>query len=131
MEYSWSEKFSVGIQALDRQHQVIFRLIGELSNVLASTTPNQYRAKALLNEIVTYAIVHFEDEEGFLSDVGYDEIEAHRKNHSAYAEYVGTQMALSITDDHNYGDLLSFLRNWWQQHILLEDMQYKSLAAAL
>lgn len=126
---TWSEAFSVGLPELDFQHKKILALISDLEQLVAEGRTNSAAAKGLLNEIVTYAVVHFETEEHVLAERQYAQLGSHREEHRKYVSFVAEQIALAISSQQDTESVLQFLKAWWRRHILEEDRQYKALFA--
>jgi hemerythrin-like metal-binding protein len=122
----WDPSFSVGVAKLDAQHKKIIDII----NLLRSTPDVDVRSETvseLLTRLRNYASDHFATEEQLLVEHGYPELVTHKEAHKAYRRKV---MALcEDTMDQNASvpeELLRFLGDWWVNHILGDDMRYRS-----
>lgn len=125
-EIIWGPSYSVGVGALDRQHERIVRTI----NLLCADHGASVRSETVsdvLNDLTSYANEHFLAEERLLEEHGYPELEDQKNEHRRYRLKV-VEFCQSTMDrrDSVPEDLRVFVRNWWQDHILVSDMRYRS-----
>ena len=117
----WDEgRFSVGDAIMDSQHSSIIYMINDL--VSATEDSAEQEVRFALSSLNQYAVSHLLTEEELLKDRGYPELESHKVLHREYSEKISQFMSEQIIDK---GTVLTFLVNWWSQHILVEDMAYK------
>jgi hemerythrin len=123
----WRDECSVGVKALDQQHQKIFQLINNLIKHHNTNNVDSEIISEALNEMVKYVQEHLDYEEKLLKENNYPDFSEHVSSHIKYIEQV-TRFSLNIMNgDGNVPDeLLQFLTNWWEQHILIEDQKYRS-----
>lgn len=129
--FNWKEDFSCGIKSIDTQHKRLFELANELYNLL-SLKDEYDRYDDILNalsELQKYTVYHFDYEEGLMKSVNYPNFDSHKKQHDTFVKKV-----TSIDDDYIdenqkkvLKDLLLFIVDWIEGHILKIDMQYKDL----
>ena len=67
---AWDNKYSVGVQALDSQHKVLFDILNELHAAMISGQARQVTGP-LLHKLLEYTDKHFTAEENMLSASGY------------------------------------------------------------
>jgi len=122
----WTDEYSVGVKSLDEQHKKIIELINTLiehhnDSVDSDTIFN------VLQEMMKYAQKHLDDEEKLLEGYEYPDLMRHTSVHVAYLERV-SEFSFEVMAHNNdiSAKLLEFLKDWWIQHILHEDMQYRS-----
>ena len=123
---NWSDEYSVGVSELDKQHKQIISAINELNENLDLSSRSE-RLHNILGRIIIYAQNHLNYEENLLRENGYPDLESHSKKHKDYTKTV-SDFAVEILE---YREelpikLLEFLNQWWVNHILKEDMKYKS-----
>jgi len=123
----WSDRFSVGVKAIDQQHKTLIDMTNRLID-----TPNVDSNSAvitdLLDGMIKYATTHFVDEERLMSMHNYPDYEAHQAQHIAFmkktAEFCSVEEGKTVV--HGFSDtVLEFLRDWWVSHILGSDMKFK------
>lgn len=122
----WTEALSVGVQGMDNDHRVLIDLINQLAS--AEKIGNRRIAESVLDELLNYAIDHFNREEQYLQQSGYPmpELFAHKLQHAVFTESVQDirwQYLHGLHPRINQ-EILLFLRDWLNKHILVEDMKY-------
>jgi hemerythrin len=127
-EFTWSEKYSVGIKEIDEQHKTLFTLINRLRHAIIHVDLNKEgRAVcgSILDELVDYTRIHFSLEQTLMHVGGYPEYEAHCKLHKNLVDEVeALQEKIASGKAAINFELLQFLHNWLTKHILGEDMKY-------
>lgn len=118
----WNDSYSVGDDELDKQHERLIAIINELIGKVDSECQQENFMQELL-DMVTYSEDHFTFEEMKLSSVDYPDIESQIKDHRQYRSEVA-RIIESETKD--FGQIMRFIIEWWMEHILVEDMKYKS-----
>lgn len=125
--FSWQDKFSVGVEALDREHKILIDLIDRLHEALVNKTVLE-TLPHIVSTLMAYSRDHFAHEEEALEKYDYptDALEAHKKAHEDLrAETREMKRRLDAGEHVNIGlDFLCFLHNWLYFHILEEDMAY-------
>lgn len=127
----WEDSMSVGNSHIDEQHKILIDTINQLAS--AEIESDRTVVTMIIDELVNYTVFHFDYEEGLMEAAGYPDLEAHRRMHRGFVNWVG-----ELRDEFAYhrrrklGDkILGFLRDWLSQHILGEDRKYRSHIAAL
>lgn len=124
----WSEKFSVGVGVLDEQHKTLVAMINNLIDT-PNIASNEAVITEMLDRMIRYATTHFEKEEGLMRIHNCPEFTSQRKQHVEFmkntAEFCKVEEGTVVIQ--NFSDsLLIYLREWWLNHILVDDMKYKS-----
>jgi hemerythrin len=122
--FEWSEKYSVGVPSIDRQHKKLIEIINALYDAMRAGH-GEFALGKTLDDLASYARTHFRFEENLLETKGYPDLDAHKKVHEGlYAQvldlvsqYKAGKTALSIQTG-------TFLKNWLANHILNTDMKY-------
>lgn len=122
----WTDALSVGNQAIDDDHKKIIDYINKLINYHNSSFVS-LNIIDLYEEVIGYSYSHNEFEETILEELGYSELSQIKKEHRNYQE----EIKRLIVTSGDVGDkvslqTLTFLKNWWLDHIQNEDMKYKS-----
>ncbi|BDR68101.1 hemerythrin [Clostridium tetani] len=129
--FNWKEDFSCDIASIDTQHKKLFELANELYNLL-SLKDEYDRYDDILNtlsELQKYTVYHFGYEEDLMKSVNYPNFECHKKQHDNFVKKV-TNIDKAYIDENQkevLRDLLLFIVDWIEGHILKIDMQYKEL----
>jgi len=116
---TWTPSLSVGIPALDAQHQEIFARVAALDAALCSGASDAELGD-LLAWLKRYTLDHFEAEERIMRRVGYPGLAAHAGEHGDFRrkaemlerlhEVEGASVAMA-------GLLVSLVRTWLVEHI--------------
>ena len=125
-EIVWTNGFSVGVADLDEQHRKIIDLINKLIQVQDLSVDSQVLQDALA-EMLKYSGQHLRYEEKLLLDNSYPDFDNHKKFHEEYMHKVGRFSISAMEADNTVPrDVINYLKNWWEHHILIEDMKYRS-----
>lgn len=124
---------SVGVEVLDRDHQILVDLIRRIADARDEDASKEgHGVRELLSEVlvelVAYTVYHFDREERVMAACGYPELEAHRDEHSVLTREVKDLQRRFCEDDPDLGrdELLVFLTGWLNHHIMLQDMAYRT-----
>ncbi|MES9946268.1 MAG: bacteriohemerythrin [Candidatus Thiodiazotropha sp.] len=121
---SWDDGLSVGIQAIDDEHQKLLTLINNLQTSVLYPTGETFERQAL-SELVDYTKYHFEREEKLMSENGYPDFEEHKKQHEEMIAKVSRFLESYEKDrEATIDELTVFLKTWLVDHIAGTDKQY-------
>ena len=126
----WSDDFSVGVEALDRDHIVIFSLINHIHEACQSGTDTAAIAR-ILEVLREYALDHFRREEALFEKHGYEALGVHRAEHESITAQLGA-LYEAYRDNPSpavAADIVELLAFWLESHILNDDMAYKPVLA--
>ena len=122
---TWSDEYLLHYQPIDAQHKQLLDLLDTLYAAEKSgATPSD--ASVFLFKLVVFTETHFAYEERLLELVDFPTTRKHALYHKAMKS-----KTRDIVQDYrkrrsfDRQEVLLFLRDWWTNHILREDMQYK------
>lgn len=119
----WSQKLSLGVPQIDKQHQRLVQLANNLVAAIQTDMADDI-LEALFKELREYTMFHFQDEELYMQEVGYPEHEAHAKIHAELKQQVRDyQQALVDNQNVSPDEVLVFLKGWLVDHIIYKDME--------
>lgn len=76
----WKDSFSVGVAAVDHEHQELIELVNKLHDALVSRqTPDA--VLAAFGDLLRSISSHFALEERFMREHGYDQLAEHKSDH--------------------------------------------------
>jgi hemerythrin-like metal-binding protein len=123
----WDESLSVGIGTIDEHHRYLFDLINDLYDVVINKLGAREVAR-LIKALDAYAKVHFRSEEMMMAHYGFEGINRQEQQHHAFEarirEFYEELHANPLVAQF---DVLCYLRDWLVKHILVEDIQLRSL----
>lgn len=121
---NWDDSFSVNIEVIDKQHKKLIDMLNEFYENFQNKTVKE-KIVETVRKMNDYTKTHFRTEEDFLKQNNYPFEDEHKKEHEAFiakvsdleAKLASNQMVLTL-------EVTNFLRQWWRDHILVEDMKY-------
>lgn len=130
----WRDRYSVGVDLIDRQHRELFRRVTEFVETLRSDAPWEKREQKVtetLDFMQEYVVSHFAAEEAYQREIGYPGYEAHRQIHEDMVRYV-TEVAEEYRRD-GYDERLiqqfaGKLLAWLIHHVAAEDRKIADFA---
>jgi hemerythrin len=117
----WRDDFSVGVPAIDHEHQEMIQLINRLGDM--SDRGEDY-AKVIdaLAEIYAQISAHFALEEKIMRDAHYDHYPEHKDDHEILLDEIREIMELVEADgSYNKSELGSSLERWFSLHFQTHD----------
>ncbi|QAZ68141.1 bacteriohemerythrin [Solidesulfovibrio carbinolicus] len=120
----WDDSLATHISEVDRQHQVLVRMICDLHEAMRSGK-GKHQLEAILEELQNYAVDHFGYEEKLMEQYKYPGYLNHRKEHEAFVDKV-----IAFGNDFRENraalttEVMNFLKNWLVGHIKGTDQKY-------
>ncbi len=120
IDIEWDEKYSVGHDRIDHEHQIFINLIKNISCADDNKIARE-RIIRLLLEVKKYAEFHFYSEENIMLDAQYTGYEEHREEH---------RVLLSTLDERIYNyrmtaspleEIVEFMFSWFALHTTRSD----------
>jgi len=122
----WGDKHLVGIRVIDEQHHHFVDLLNKAYKAFYAST-DQYRLMDLISQIFNYATEHFATEEKYFDQFHYKYAEEHKKEHEKLlAEILIFKERLGVEGAQIIIDLVDFLENWLNDHLMKHDKKYIS-----
>ena len=113
----WDPSFSVNVEFLDKQHQMLIQMINDLHNTILAGNEKDTVEK-LIGQLLTHAAMHFAREEHYFDQFGYPEADIHKKQHKDFEKKVSAFQADLKADRQSLSqDIMQFLSNWLVEHI--------------
>jgi len=121
---TWKNEYSVGVKQLDGQHMQLIDSLNKLHDgILAGATGEV--TNRMLRRLMDYTNNHFATEEDLLAQAGYPQLTEHRAEHTALTRKVEDFAARHEEGEPDiHIELLDFLSDWLNTHILIEDKEY-------
>ncbi len=122
---TWTEKMSVGVEALDADHKRLLDLLNDLHDGIAAGRGTE-RLGRVLDGLMDYTATHFAREEEFFARTGYPAAPEHIHEHETLTGIVHDIQVL-----YNHGkfealslNTLDLLKSWLADHIQGSDKKY-------
>ncbi len=121
---NWNEMYSVGHPMMDEQHQQLISIINNLFNAFKEGNALE-SVSSILDEMIKYADLHFSSEESLLKKNNYPHSDEHLACHAAYKQKI-LEFRKKLDDGlaNVHYEIIEYLKTWWNNHILREDMKY-------
>lgn len=116
----WFDKLSTHINEVDLQHQKLISLLNELYDSLRKGAAKS-AVDQVLDELVRYAIYHFNTEEALMTKYAYPGYEFHKKEHESFKASIQEFLEKEAKRKVISIDLLLFLKDWLIKHIIVVD----------
>jgi hemerythrin len=121
---TWSDHYSVGVKAIDKQHSDLVNVLNDLHAAMLSGQAKTVTGP-LLHKLVAYTRDHFAAEEAMMSSVHYPALAEHQVMHRNLTGQVEEFVARFERGESTLSvPLMTFLRDWLTTHILKEDKEY-------
>ena len=123
---TWSDDYSLGIQAIDEQHKGFFEASHSLYDAILNCEGEKMveESVAFLRD---YASRHFQTEESFMAKHAYPHLEQHKKLHTEFLEVLDSlmdELELFGPSQHLADRALEISQEWLINHIIEEDTRY-------
>ncbi len=120
----WKSGYSVEIDEIDKQHQVLVNTINELYTAM-KTGQGKDAMEKILTALSDYTVEHFATEEKYMTQWHFVGYEAHKEEHEKFIVKVSDfiegfkngKLLLSL-------EILNFLKEWLIYHIAGTDQKY-------
>ncbi|MDN3510141.1 MAG: bacteriohemerythrin [Candidatus Jettenia sp. CY-1] len=121
----WGEGFSVGVRDLDEQHKQIIIMVNTLIEMNDTKVDSEIISDTL-TKMTRYATDHFNKEEQYMLEYNYPEYSLQKKQHQEFKrKTVDFCMETMIHNTTVPIAIFTYLKSWWTNHILKDDMKYK------
>ena len=128
----WDDVYSVGFEPIDNQHKALVTMINDLfTSCKQGAEAADMAFLQTIKKAADYARNHFSNEDKYMLQASYPDLNEHRKLHDDFLATV-----LKAIQDFNAGktepiELARFLKKWLLTHIAESDKQYSPYLAKL
>jgi hemerythrin len=120
----WQDSFSVNVREIDEQHKVLVGMINTLHEAILEHKGRDAN-RAIINDMVNYALVHFDTEEKYMRKYDFPEYPVHKLQHDKFrSKALDLQKRMENDVFILTLEILTFLKDWLQNHILETDQRY-------
>lgn len=128
--FVWKDEYSVGVQIIDEQHRIFFKLTNDVLDFLSQPEISQDREVLinLLNDLGNYALYHFSTEEEYFDQFHYQDAVPHTEVHDHFRATIKKLFydAMQENADINQlaGAAAEYTGNWLVKHIIIMDKAF-------
>ncbi len=125
----WKDKYKIGVPQIDAQHEELFARVTAFVETLRSDKEWDVKIASVnetLNFMKDYVVTHFHDEEAYQEEIGYPQLEQHKKIHNDMVDYVG--MISEKCAEGGYQEIImqqfaGKLVTWLVNHVVADDQK--------
>lgn len=120
--FQWKNSYKIGQEMIDEEHKRLFAIAAKALNYHQNGHAKSF-AKQTVKELHDYMYEHFEHEEGYMQEIGFDELEYHKKLHKKIMQQLGIFLQEVPTMDRESFErkLIEYIDIWLVHHIIVED----------
>ena len=127
---NWKSEYSVGVPKFDDDHEIILNLI-DTYLMQSDSGLDLNTVRFIIDQLGDYSQTHFKAEETYMAEINYPRLEDHRRLHHEMLDQLTYIRGQCEKGDVSVVEVTAkFLHDWWNNHILLEDMAYKRFAGS-
>ena len=128
--YEWTEAMSVGVDLIDSDHRALIDLINRLHEGMRGESGDE-PPQDVFDTLIAYTEIHFAREEKVMQACGFPALDTHLDEHVDFTKrvYDIREKFLSGGESPVTEELLEYLKDWLNAHILIQDMAYKPYAS--
>ena len=125
----WKESFNTGYRRIDEQHEKFVGMLNSLYDINANKDLSDHKIReefnSVLRDTIDYMVYHFKTEEDIMKAINYKNLAKHSSKHRDFSNKIFDEVKNYTSN--NYIDIVSlitYLRNWLLNHILIEDKAF-------
>ena len=129
--FDWDMSYSVNLEHFDNHHKELIRLLNEAhGNFMAKVGGEATRI--VIDRLIDYAQFHFSAEEKWMATHNYPGLKRHTAEHDAFwRKLFDFQKMFHEGKKQLSFEVLTFLKEWLIDHILISDAEYGKFGAGL
>ena len=114
----------LGVKEIDQDNDRLFQIINRMNLDLAKKPYSKDQCERLFKELLAFGMDHFDLEERMFQGLKYCPV-AKEQHEIEHRNFIKTVMKLLDEPDlHPMGEVLSFLNDWLNDHILKTDKKF-------
>lgn len=120
----WTVKYSVNVKRIDEQHQVLFTIINQLTEMLSTHDYDFNNMYDIVSKLDDYIVEHFRFEEQLMLVEGYPLMEEHVREHNQFRYDLGKFNIFDVKQPKEFmEEALQYLMKWLSEHIMKTDIK--------
>ena len=122
----WHSSYSVENSTIDDEHMQILQVYKELINLVENNNNDRQVFASILSKLTDFSLYHFKNEEKYMLNMDYPKFKEHKELHREYIYQVAMyNTELLSVNPPKLIDIINFVKNWLDNHILKEDIKYE------
>jgi hemerythrin-like metal-binding domain len=124
---SWSKEYEFDIPEMDQQHKKWLEILNKFYDHLENENMRSHLHE-MITEAVDYTHYHFQEEEKLMLKIGYHDINEQKRMHKEIVNKIEAfQNKIKNGEPIVTMTLTSEFKNWFKNHILVEDKKYAEI----
>jgi hemerythrin len=120
----WNARYELGVREMDDHHRKLVELLNKAYELILYSF-DEDKLHVILSELVKYADYHFSAEEALMKEAGFAGRKMHVSSHNTFKEHLaGLRKSSHSEDPHVINDMVLFLWDWLNRHILDYDKKF-------
>ncbi|WP_457625188.1 bacteriohemerythrin [Persephonella sp.] len=120
----WSEELELGIPEIDKQHKKLVEMLNEFYTELEEGHQKE-AVEHFLKNLEDYLNFHLDYEEKFMEEIGFPQLETHKKTHEMFKKLYAEEKNRYLEGDLKaLRELVAFAFSWLFSHIMKTDKKY-------
>ncbi|WP_456403125.1 bacteriohemerythrin [Persephonella sp.] len=120
----WNKELELGIPEIDEQHKKLVDMLNSFYTELEQGHKRE-AAEHFLKELEDYLIYHLEFEEKFMEEIGFPDLENHKRTHEMFKKlYLEEKERYLKGDEKAIREIIAFAFSWLFSHIMKTDKKY-------
>ncbi len=122
--FKWTKEYIFDIKEIDDQHRYFVSILDRIYDSFLASAP-RLTQEILLDELINYAVIHFQTEEKYFDEFHYAGAAEHKAAHQQLKEKVldfQTKFKAGTADISE--ELIDFLEDWLVDHLATMDRKY-------
>jgi hemerythrin len=124
--FNWQVNYNLGIQIVDEQHEKLVEIINSLYDAFCNSETKE-KMGVILKNLIDYSVFHFKTEEDIFKKYNYNQLGDHKELHEEFKKKVLEFEKQFLAGKSITYRVMSFLREWLTDHILVADKEYAEL----
>ena len=126
----WDQSFGIGVDIIDCEHKMMLSALNDFF-LSVELDLGERLSKQVFKVLVNYTKSHFENEEQFMGDIGYDLIEQHRGRHKRFLDRLDDARRLFESGRPVRTALVELFRDFLDRHVAVHDAAIAEFARQL
>ncbi|MFO1012571.1 MAG: bacteriohemerythrin [Caulobacteraceae bacterium] len=127
---NWDQSLDIGVEAMNAEHREILDLMNKIYDARAAGRDGVI-INGLVSQLGVCCTKHFADEERYMAQIGYPELESHKLLHKKLLLTFGEHAAqIKDAGGKPTDAFFNFLKFWLSSHIKGIDTKYAAHAGA-